>query len=173
MYILVFQFYIQIAILSHKSHFASNLESTPKMKFVQCGCLLVVVLFIVMSVEGKFPKVGKFGKTFKSKAKSAEKVYKQWLQHPADLLLTTAGLAHSSYLFKQYLTEKIILVPAYKDMEPHLRVIKNMTETVGEKQETIRKKKETSKTVTIVFFILSLLLFIYNCRDLYRTFRRQ
>ena len=143
------------------------------MKFVQFGCLLGVVLFVVMSVEGKFPKVPKFSKTFKSNAKAAKAAYKQYLQNPAELLLTTVGLVHSSILFKEYLTQQIILVPAYKDMESHLEVIRNITLRFGEKQETILEKKETSKTVTIVFFIFSALLFIFSCRDLYRTFRSQ
>ncbi len=138
----------------------------------QLTCLLGAVLILALSsVDGKKFKPRKSYKNFKNAGRSAREKYREHLKHPVNLVVTTAGLAYSSVLLEEYLQETKVIVPKYKDLEPHMQVIRNMTIRVGQHLVELPKKKEFTTPQSIIFCVLSILLMLWSIYDYARDYQ--
>ena len=138
----------------------------------QLTCLLVAVLILALpSVDGKKFKARKSYKKFKNGYNSAAEIYNEHLKHSVNLVVTTAGLTYSSILLEEYLQETKVLVPKYKDLEPHMQVIKNMTIRVGRHLVELTEKKEFTTKPSIIFCVLSILLMFGSIYDYARDYQ--
>ena len=132
-------------------------------------CLLSAILAL-SEVDGF--KFGKFGKNTRNRYKLATEKYKkhvgtyrEWVRDPANFALTTAGLAYSSVLLEEYLEEKKVLVPEYKDMEPYMETIVETVKTVSKNQREVNEKKKASILASVVFCVISFIFLGWSIYD--------
>ena len=133
-------------------------------------CLLSAILAL-SEVDGI-----NFGKLYKSTKnryqiardnykKHVETRYREWVRDPANFALTTASLAYSSILLEDYLEEKKVIVPEYKDMEPYMKTIVETVKTVAKNQRDVNEKKEASIFASVVFCVISFFFLGWSIYD--------